>query len=265
MGLFEKCDCCNNRSAMDDPRIREACQNLVGRRVAVSSFGEFRVCALCRLLRVGDSMGGCLTEKDIKDYVLAYCGVQESECQELVLKYGLRLVPKKTVKWLDAQEYCRLSDVEKRCAKSVFPMALCEPDRKNCKIVENWDDVFEEVEKYISTHQSALDMIKKAHTANNRRRICKWLPKVSSDNRRRGMDVWHMERPRPGLLMRRIAQLSKLTDIRACLVFVSKKDVGKTASRKKRNLLAKARKILPSLRHWGIVGWKGWATCVAQP
>lgn len=265
MGLLEKCDCCNNRSAMDDPRIRETCQNLVGRRGVVSSFGESRVCALCRLLRVGDGMGGYLTERDIKDYVQAYCGVRESECKELILKYGFKLVPQKTVRLPDLQEYCRLSDVEKRCVRSVFPMALCAPYRKNGKIMESWDDVFDEVEKYISTHQGAMDMIKKAHAANNRKRICKWLPKVSSDKRRRGGDVWHMERPRPGLLMRRIAQLSKLTDIRACLVLLSKKDVGKTASRKKRNLLAKARKILPALKHWRMVGWTGWATGVVQP
>ena len=57
---------------------------------------------------------------------------------------------------LDENDYCMLSNVEKESAKCVFPMVLCMPGRKNCKIVEDWSCVFNAVVDYISAHQDAL-------------------------------------------------------------------------------------------------------------
>ena len=163
------------------------------------------------------------------------------------------------------QDYCMLSNVEKESAKCVFPMVLCMAGCKNCKIVNNWGDVFDKLKDYISTHQDALDKIKEymdwieryrdrmkkyrgKEYGDKDPRVKKWLLGVSRgrDNR----DRLHMKRERPGLLPRRIAQLSRMVGLRACVIVVSKRRADRSSAFKSRNLLAKARKLLPSLRYW---------------
>ena len=190
-----------------------------------------------------------------------------SEIDKAFFMHRAEKVLKSTPPKPNAQDYCMLSDVEKESAKCVFPMVLCMAGSKNCKIVNSWGDVFDKLKDYISTHQDALDKIKAyldwieryrdrmkkykgKEYLDKDPRVKKWLLGVSRgrDNR----DRLHMkrERERPGLLPRRIAQLSRMVGLRACVIVVSKKRTDRPSAFKPRNLLAKARKILPSLRYW---------------
>ena len=163
-------------------------------------------------------------------------------------KHVGKRVTKSKPKKPDEQDYCMLSNVEKESAKCVFPMVLCMPGR-NCKIVENWGDVFDAVVGYISAHQDALEMIKKYRDRIPR---VKWLPAVSRGRNNR--DRFRMKRERAGLLPSRIAQLSKIVGLRAYVVVVSKKRICKPTAFKSRNLLLKAGRLLPKLRYWLGVG-----------
>ena len=185
--------------------------------------------------------------------------------REVAAEFGLKIVLERMVSWPDVSNYCKLSDIVSRCDKCAFPMVLCMPDRENCKVVEDSGMIFDAVEKYISTHQEARETIKGLHADGKHVRLCKWLPNVFEDKRCPGKDRWHMKRPRAGLCLQRTAQMAKVIGLRACLVVVSPEDAGKPASWKRRNLLAKARKLLPALKYHGIVGWKGWAGLAAQP
>lgn len=166
---------------------------------------------------------------------------------------------------LDENDYCMLSNVEKESAKCVFPMVLCMPGRKNCKIVEDWSCVFNAVVDYISAHQDALVKIEeyvdrieryrdrmrevrgKSYGGNDPR-VKKWLLGITRGRNNRARLL--VKRERAGLLPRRIAQLSRMIELRACVIVVSGKRIRKPMAFKPRNLRAKARKLLPSLRYW---------------
>lgn len=188
--------------------------------------------------------------------------------EEYLSNHRGEMLQKITPAKLDEQDYCMLANVEKESAKCIFPMALCMPGRKNCKVMYNWVDVFDAVTDYISAHQDALDKIKeyldRIERCRDKKkdrgkkyedkdpRVKKWLLGITRGRNNR--DVLLLKRERAGLLPRRIAQLSRMAELRACVIVVSKKRADKATAFKLRNLRAKARKLLPSLRFWQGLG-----------